>query len=187
MTRKMNGGSSHLEVVAGTHSPMGNVHSLGIRRAERLLSDGRKLAERGEVDAAIKKFKDAIKACPSAEAYTLWGWTVSILGDLDQAIELCRRAVEVDPEYGNAYNDIGTYHMKKGELDAAVPWLEKAKQAQRYEPKHFPYLNLGRIYLSRCDFPKALTEFNVALTMDPSNDELRMVVSRLRARMAYYT
>ncbi len=186
MTRKFNGGTSHLEVVAGTQSPMGNVHSLSARRATHLLAEGKALAERGQVDDAIKKFKSSVQAKASAEAYTVWAWTVSILGDLDQAIELCKRAIEIDPSYGNPYNDMGTYFMKKGELDAAVPWLEKAKHAVRYHSKHFPYLNLGRIYLSRCDFPRALTEFDVALTMDPANDELRMVVSRLRARMAYH-
>ncbi|MEW6055930.1 MAG: tetratricopeptide repeat protein [Bdellovibrionota bacterium] len=104
----------------------------------------------------------------------------SFTGQLDEAIELCKKAIELDPDFGNPYNDIGTYFMKKGELDNAVPWLEQAKEAKRYEPKHFPYLNLGRIYLSQGMFLKALKEFEVALQYDPHNAELQAVIARIR-------
>ena len=53
---------------------------------------------------------------------------------------------QVDQTFGNPYNDIGSYLVKKGEFDEAIEWLEKAKTAPRYEPRHFPYMNLGRIY-----------------------------------------
>jgi len=26
-----------------------------------------------------------------------------------------------------------------GQVDQAIPWLELAKKAPRYEPRHFPY------------------------------------------------
>jgi Tfp pilus assembly protein PilF len=55
------------------------------------------------------------------------------------------RAIEIDPEFGNPYNDIGVYLMQRDRLDDAVPWLERAKLAKRYEPRQFPYMNLGRI------------------------------------------
>src|SRR5678816_2712506 len=54
-----------------------------------------------------------------------------------------RRPIDVDPTVGNPYNDIGSYLMKQGKLDDAIVWLEKAKSAPRYEPRHYPYLNLA--------------------------------------------
>ena len=53
------------------------------------------------------------------------------------------------PEFGNPYNDIGAYLIEKGQLDEAIGWLEKAKTAERYEPRHFPFMNLGRIYAAK--------------------------------------
>ena len=47
--------------------------------------------------------------------------------------------------------------------------MEKAKQAKRNEPRHFPYLNLGRIYLEKGDQMKALDEYIQALDIDPEN------------------
>jgi Tfp pilus assembly protein PilF len=77
---------------------------------------------------------------------------------LDDAIEECRRAILVDPDFGNPYNDIGSYLMKQGKLEEAIVWLEKAKLASRYEPRHYPYLNLGRIYLATGRFEEARRE-----------------------------
>jgi len=57
------------------------------------------------------------------------------------------RAIELDPEFGNPYNDIGVCLMPRDKLDESIPWLEKAKQAKRYEPRQFPFMNLGQIYL----------------------------------------
>lgn len=59
-----------------------------------------------------------------------------------------RRAIEIDPQFGNPgnpYNDIGVYLTQQGKLNEAVPWLEKAKQATRYEPRQYRFMNLGRI------------------------------------------
>ena len=53
--------------------------------------------------------------------------------------------------------------MAKGELDEAVQWLEKAKRAPRYEPRHFPYMNLGRVYAAKGMVRQAIQELEEAL------------------------
>ena len=86
---------------------------------------------------------------PTAEAYTFRGWAYQSFGRTDDAIEECKRAIQVDPDFGNPYNDIGAYLIAKGELDEAIEWLEKAKLAPKYEPRHFPFMNLGRLYAQK--------------------------------------
>src|SRR5260370_13535709 len=85
------------------------------------------------------------------------------MGRIDDAIEECRRAIEVDPAFGNPYNDIGAYLIAKGELDEAISWLEKAKQAPRYDPRHFPFINLDPIYAAKGMVNRAIGEFEGAL------------------------
>ena len=75
------------------------------------------------------------------------GWTLSFQGRLEEATEECLQPIEIDPEFGNPYNDIGVYLMQRDKLDESIPWPEKAKQAKRYEPRQFPFMNLGQIYL----------------------------------------
>ncbi len=115
----------------------------------------RRLME-GRVSEAIELYEKSIDVKPTAEVYTFRGWAISFLGYLDEAIEDCKKAIQLDPEFGNPYNDIGVYLMQLGKLDDAVPWLQQAKRAKRYEPRHFPYLNLGRVFLAKGDEMRAL-------------------------------
>lgn len=121
------------------------------RRAEalRLWADGARLIEARRFDAAIVALTRSIELFPTAEAYTFRGWAYSHQGRVDDAIAECQQAIEVDPTYGNPYNDIGAYLIQEGKLDEAIPWLEQATQAERYEARAFPWANLGRIYAAR--------------------------------------
>ena len=131
----------------------------------------------GRIQSAVDCFNQSLLSFPTAEGYTYRGWAVSFLGMLEQAVEDCRRAIRVDPEFGNPYNDIGVYMMQLGLLDEAIPWLEQAKRAKRYEPKHFPYLNLGHVYRAKGDQGRALEEYMKALEFDPDNAHTRAALT----------
>jgi tetratricopeptide (TPR) repeat protein len=137
----------------------------------------------GRLDEAIELYTRSIQECPTAEAYTYRGWARAHGGDVDEAMADCHRAIEVDPEFGNPYNDIGSYLVSKGEPEAAIPWLERAKKASRYEPRHFPFLNLGRIYLKMGRYGQALEEFQGALQLNPDDAGTARVVQELRMRL----
>lgn len=117
----------------------------------------------GELDLAIEYYKRSIEIHPTTEAHTFLGWTYSFQGKLKEAIAECKKAIEVDPDFGNPYNDIGAYLIELERHDEAIPWLEKAIHAKRYEPRHFPHYNLGRVYLNKGMIKKALQEFEKAL------------------------
>ncbi len=59
--------------------------------------------------------------------------------------------------------------MQQNRLDEAEPWLRRAMQAGRYEPRQFPHLNMGRIHLARKEYGKALEEFRRALRRAPED------------------
>src|SRR5215470_4562333 len=113
-------------------------------QAIRLLRQAYEHQMNKELDDAVELYKQSIAAHPTAEAYTFLGWTYSWMGRIDDAIAECQKAIEVDPTFGNPYNDIGSYLMIKGEVDEAIPWLERALQAPRYESYCYPHMNLGR-------------------------------------------
>jgi Tfp pilus assembly protein PilF len=138
-------------------------------RAKELWEQGTQELMAGRIPDAIRLFEASLEVEPTAEGFTYRGWAISYLGLLDEAIEECKKAIVLDPDFGNPYNDIGVYLMQKGQPADAVPWLERAKLAKRYEPRHFPYLNLGRIYLARGDKMRALDEFAQALQIQPDD------------------
>ncbi len=137
----------------------------------------------GELEVAIRLYQESLAIYPTAEAHTFLGWTYSFQGRTDEAIAECHKAIAVDPEYGNPYNDIGVYLMQQGELEAAIPWLERAKQAPRYEPRQFPYINLGRIYLQQGQWMAALKEFEGAVRAAPKDPGARKLLHELRGRL----
>jgi Tfp pilus assembly protein PilF len=154
-----------------------------LTKAQELFQEAYELQAQGKFERAIRLYKKSIEAYPTAEAHTFLGWTYSFQHRLDEAIEECYRAIEVDPDFGNPYNDIGVYLMQKGRYDEALPWLEKAKQAPRYEPRHFPYLNTGRIYLAQGEWLRALKEFEKAVEIMPDDAGARKALAELRGRL----
>ncbi len=121
----------------------------------------------GEFGVAIELYKQSIATYPTAEAYTFLGWTYSLMGRIREAIEMCEKAIEVDPTYGNPYNDIGAYLIDQGKWQEAIPWLEKATAAPRYETRQFPYMNLGRAYQNLGQYKKAMQHYKQALDEEP--------------------
>jgi tetratricopeptide (TPR) repeat protein len=122
---------------------------------------------KGDYDEAVELYRKSIETFPTAEAYTFLGWTYSFMGDYDAAIAECHRAIEVDPDFGNPYNDIGAYLIEKGQTEEAIPWLEKAIRATRYDNPAFPHFNLGRVWESKRDYARAKACYRNALELDP--------------------
>jgi Tfp pilus assembly protein PilF len=134
---------------------------------------------KGELDEAVRLYKKSLEAHPTAEAHTFLGWTYSFQGRYDEAIAECHRAIGVDPEFGNPYNDIGAYLIELGRYEEAIHWLRKAMQARRYEPRHFPHANLGRVWLKLGRRKEAMLEFRKALEIEPNYAVARRELAKL--------
>jgi tetratricopeptide (TPR) repeat protein len=134
-------------------------------KALRLFQEAYERHMSGELDEAAALYRASIGLFPTAEAHTFLGWTYSFQGRLDDAIQECRKAIEVDPEFGNPYNDIGAYLIEQQKYDAAIPWLERALKAGRYETYHVPWFNLGRAHAARECYGRALECFREALSI----------------------
>ena len=153
------------------------------RRAVELFEQAYEAQMRGELDEAAQLYLRSLEAYPTAEAHTFLGWTYSFQGRLDEAIEECKKAIAVDPSFGNPYNDIGAYLIQMGRYDEAIPWLERATQASRYEAPHFPRFNLGRAYVAKEMYSKALEEFREALRLNPGYAAAEAVIEALKRKL----
>jgi Tfp pilus assembly protein PilF len=149
--------------------------------ALRLWEEGSDLHMRNDIDGAIEKYRESITLCPTAEAHTFLGWAFSFRGDIDAAITQCKIAIDVDPDFGNPYNDIGAYLIEQGKPDEAFSWLERAKHAKRYGPRQFPYINLARIYASRGEVTRAIHELEQALEIIPGDSVALQALAKLRS------
>ena len=133
-----------------------------------------------EFDKAVELYKKSIEMYATAEAYTFLGWTYSWMGRVDDAIAECHKAIEVDPDFGNPYNDIGSYLLMKGNLDEAVPWLERALRAPRYESYCYPHMNLGRVFEAKRDWIRAKDEYRKAYAENKEYTPAAQALHRIR-------
>ncbi len=133
------------------------------RQAAAMFTEAYQLQMKGALGAAIALYKQSIATYPTAEAHTFLGWTYSQQDRLDEAIEECREAIRIDPDFGNPYNDIGAYLMQRGEVDEAIDWFCQALQAPRYDSYCFPHMNLGRAYERKRMWVRALGEYQLAV------------------------
>lgn len=151
-----------------------------IAQAWELLQQAYRAQMEGEFDQAIALYKNSLEKHPTAEAHTFLGWTYHFQGKIEEAIAECKRAIEIDPDFGNPYNDIGAYLIDLKRYDEAIPWLERALEAPRYEPRHYPYFNLGRIYYSKGMINRAREYFQKALNIEPDYALARQGVENIR-------
>ena len=148
--------------------------------AEELYQNAYRLQMQGELDLAVTFYKRSIEMRPTAEAHTFLGWTYHFQGKMNEAIRECKKAIAVDPDFGNPYNDIGAYLIEMGKPEEAIPWLEKAIAARRYQSYHFPWYNLGRVYLSREIYRKSRECFLKALEIEPGYEPALDALRKLK-------
>jgi tetratricopeptide (TPR) repeat protein len=138
---------------------------------------------RGALDQAIELYTQSIDLWPTAEAYTFRGWAKSFQGRIEEAIADCEEAIRVDPEFGNPYNDIGAYLIERGDYYGAIPWLERALKASRYECYFYPHFNLGRIYERHGDLIRAMNCYLAAYELNHQYTQALHAFRRLQARL----
>ncbi len=156
------------------------------QRLEEAMALFREAYERqmqGELEEAIKLYQRSIAVCATAEGHTFLGWTYSFQGRWEDAIQECMKAIEVDPTFGNPYNDIGAYLIELNRLEEAVSWFKKALHAPRYESYCFPHFNLGRVYERQKHFARALEHYRAALKENAQHPGAYQAVRRLQSMM----
>ena len=101
--------------------------------------------------AASIEFRKAIALYPDfADAYNYLGYMlVESDGNLDEAIDLIKRALKIDPENGAYIDSLGWAYFKKGMVVEALRELERAVELEPDEPEIKEHLDTVRRKLNR--------------------------------------
>jgi len=137
----------------------------------------------GKISEAIKEYRKSISFYPTAKTHTHLGWALSLEKRYEEAIEECKIAIELDPDYGNPYNDIGTYLIALNKLDEAIYYLQKAIEIKNYEMKHIPLYHLGKIHELKGAFYTAMKYYSDSIEHNPDFEIARTAYYKLVAMM----
>jgi len=150
-----------------------------VQAARRLCRRGVGKQFEGDLDTATTLYERSLEAHETAEAWCYLGWCYSLRGHFGIAIAHCRRAISMEPDFGNPYNDLGAYLVECRRPDEAIQWFERAKTAPRYETPQFPYLNLARVHIRRRQYGPALLELQAARLIAPYDERVDELVDYL--------
>lgn len=119
--------------------------------------------QKGERGKTLEHMEMVISKDPEhAEALNYIGYTYAEDGiHLDEAEELIRRALEIQPDSGHILDSMGWVYYKKEEFDKAVYYLEKAVEKRPGDPVILEHL--GDAYLKQNRKDKALDFYRRAL------------------------
>lgn len=151
--------------------------------AMKLVEQAYQKQTEGKLQEAMALYRQSISLHPTAEAHTFLGWAYSLQQHYGDAIRECERAIAVDPEFGNPYNDIGAYLIETGHEDEALSWLEKAVHAKRYDNYCYPHYNMGRVWEKKGDWERALTCYRRSLEQNNSYRLARRAMHRIMAML----
>lgn len=113
--------------------------------ADYLLSSGQRLYHEGKVEAALERYRAALRLVPTlAEAYNSSGIIYRDLGNIDAAIGAYETTIRLDPKSSYAYINLGNMYDDLGNSTEAVKWY---RSAIGVDPKAASaYYNLGLVY-----------------------------------------
>lgn len=137
-------------------------------QAERLWREGATLHVEGDYEAAVKRFRQALALHPVARTHTWLAWSLSRMGRKQEAVEHCRRSIALDPDYPNAYNDLGSYLIDLGQPREAEHWLRRALAFDDYCCAHYAWYHLGRALLLQGRIAEAMKALTAAVQRRPN-------------------
>ena len=97
------------------------------QRALTVMNDAANWLREGNFERARKRFQDAVLLDPhSPEAYNGVGVTFRMRNDLTAALDWYKKALAVDPDFGDAYYNMACVYALQGQKELALRYLQIA-------------------------------------------------------------
>jgi Tfp pilus assembly protein PilF len=145
-----------------------------------ILQRGFAFHQAGDLENAAELYSQSLALCRSAEGHTLMGAVYHAQGRFDEAIAECKKAIEIDENFGMAFHDIGMYMVLKGKWDESVEWFQRAIDSTHYDTPQFGWSNVGMVYMVRGLYKSARECFDRALAIDPNHQVSKERLERVR-------
>ena len=121
----------------------------------------------GDYVTARSRFESAVRAEPTASAWTNYGVTLEKLGDPQAAARAYRSAMAIDPNYFNAWLYLARVYNFLGDVTQAVPLFNRALEI---EPNNSDVnSDLAELEFKASAFTEARRYAAVAARTNPSN------------------
>ena len=124
------------------------------------------MAEKGQVNEAIKQYREALRINPGyAAVHTNLGIELYRLGKVDEAVDHYYKALKINPEFENAHIQLGIALFGIGRVSEAI---HHYSEALRINPTSAEaHNNLGNVFLKQGQLEAAGKHYFRALEINP--------------------
>jgi tetratricopeptide (TPR) repeat protein len=137
---------------------------LGGAYAER----GRLLSDKNDYEAAVKDFTVALKTEPKAFTYVLRAYAYECLKKPKEALADYLAATKAEDRYADPFCSAGQIMATEGDADGALGMFNEALKLD--DASVSAYLERGKIYTGRKDYPAAVKDLTKAAELAPEAD-----------------
>jgi len=124
------------------------------------------LYNKGHHQQTLNQVAEMLKQFPRSLAlHNICGAAHAGMGNFDAVIDSCKQAIKINPDYVDAYYNMGNALQDKGELDAAIA---SYKQAIKINPDYVEaYYNMGNVLKNMGDLDAAVANYKKAVKINP--------------------
>ena len=152
----------------------GNQQATTKKRTEALQRLGTSLVQQGSVRAGLEKLLEAAKLDPTNSAiHQELALAYRDLEEFQLSLDHFKKALELRPEFPQAWNNMGTVYLLLRQWDLAINCFQMAVGDILYRTPHFAYSNLGLAYIKKEQYQKAIASLRKALKSAPSYSPAR--------------
>lgn len=133
---------------------------------------GNSLFVQGNAREGLAKLLDAEKLDPSSPYIQHEIALVYMkLNQFDLSLQHFKRAIDLKPDFSDAYNNMGILYSQKGDWKNALTYFNKALSNILYRTPQFAYHNMGLVYFQMKDYTRAIELYKKAISLSPDYTE----------------
>jgi len=141
---------------------------------------GVELRNSGDSKGAIEKIQHALSINSQfGLAYMNLGVAYDDQGDFQRAIELYERALSYDPRVPEVYINLGSDYFEHGLMNLAEAAFVKGIAISPRDARL--HLALGYYYQNRAEYKKAIEQYKLAMTYDPTDPRAKSYLAQAEA------
>ncbi|XP_007175756.2 protein O-mannosyl-transferase TMTC1 isoform X2 [Balaenoptera acutorostrata] len=139
------------------------------------------LAEQERFKEAEEIYQAGIKNCPdSSDLHNNYGVFLVDTGSPEKAVAHYQQAIKLSPSHHVAMVNLGRLYRSLGDNSVAEEWYKRALQVARKAEILSP---LGALYYNTGRYEEALQIYREAVSLQPSQRELRLALAQVLAVM----
>ena len=139
-----------------------------IERLKKELAEARSHNEQEELTDEQERLTDEYNEEVDVLSATDWfqkGYNAFLNDDYDKAIKYNQKAIEINPDFAIAYNNMGIAYARKENYNKAIEYFKKAIEINPDDAE--AYYNMGLIYADKGNYDKAIEYYKKAIEINP--------------------